>query len=104
MHISANAFAVTTGLMAAFACFVVYIRIKNWLDSNVPIIFYIALLIYMKSVDGSVPLLLIAVSFALGLLLRFEFMNPFFIRIVKVLELCTLAAIIYFCLAMIIEF
>jgi hypothetical protein len=52
-------------------------------------------------VDGDVPLWLMLTSFALALVLRFEFMNVTFARIVKVLELCALGGIIYLCVRMI---
>jgi hypothetical protein len=96
-----DALTVTTALIVAFALFVIYTRFKNWLDSNVPIFFYVILIAYVKSVDGTVPLWLMLTAFALGLVLRFEFMNVTFARVVKVFELCALGAIIYFCVQMI---
>jgi hypothetical protein len=96
-----DALTVTTALIVAFALFVIYTRFKNWLDSNVPIFFYVILIAYIKSVDGTVPLWLMLTAFALGLVLRFEFMNVTFARVVKVFELCALGAIIYFCVQMI---
>src|SRR6202035_1727848 len=100
MELKSDAITVTTALMVAFALFVIYTRLKNWLDSNVPIFFYVILIAFMKSVDGSVPLWLMLTGFALALVLRFEFMNISFARIVKVLELCVLGAVIYFCIQM----
>jgi hypothetical protein len=93
--------SVTTALIVAFALFVIYTRLKNWLDSNVPIFFYVILIAYMKAVEGTVPLWLMLTAFALALVLRFEFMNVTFARIVKIVELCALGAIIYFCVQMI---
>jgi hypothetical protein len=101
MHISANSYAVTTGLVAAFGLFVVYIRLRNWLDSNIPIFFYVIALGYMRAVDGAVPFWLICTSFAFCLLLRFEFMNAAFTQAVKFLELGTLALIIVLSMRMI---
>jgi len=103
MHFSANSYAVTTGLVAAFGLFVVYMRLRNWLDSNVPIIFYIICMGYMLAVDGAVPVWLILASFALCLLLRFEFMNAAFTRVVKFLELGTLVGIIVLSLRMVLQ-
>jgi hypothetical protein len=96
-----DALSVTTALIVAFALFVIYTRLKNWLDSNVPIFFYVILIAYMKAVEGTVPLWLMLTAFALALVLRFEFMNVTFARIVKIVELCALGAIIYFCVQMI---
>ena len=101
MDFKSDPITVTTALIIAFALFVIYTRLKNWLDSNVPIFFYVILIAFMKSVDGSVPLWLMLTGFALALVLRFEFMNLNVARVVKVLELCVLGAIIYFCIQMI---
>jgi|SRR5215472_5198425 hypothetical protein len=103
MGFKSDATTVTAALIIAFALFVIYTRFKNWLDSNVPIIFYVVLLAFMKSVDGDVPLWLMLAGFAMALLLRFEFMNPTFIKVVKGLELCALAGIIYLSLRMILS-
>jgi len=104
MGFTADVFSVTTLLMVAFALFVVYTRTKNWLDSNIPIIYYVAMITYVKSIDNPrLPLWIVLVGFALGGLLRFEFMNTVFTRIIKTLELATLAVIIYLSLAMILQ-
>ncbi|HEY6390168.1 MAG TPA: hypothetical protein VIX89_02750 [Bryobacteraceae bacterium] len=104
MGFTADVFSVTTLLLVAFALFVIYIRTKNWLDSNVPIIYYVAMITYVKSIDNPrLPLWIVLVGFALGGLLRFEFMNTVFTRIIKALEMVTLAVIIYLSLAMILQ-
>jgi hypothetical protein len=99
-----NAASVTTALMAAFALFVIYTRLRNWLESNVPLLFYIALIAYMKAVDGSVPLWLSLAGLGCALLLRFEFINELFIKVVKFIEMAILAAIIYLCVTMVWQF
>ena len=99
-----NAASVTTILMAALALYVMYTRLKNWLESNVPIFFYVFLIIYMRAVDGSVPLWLSLAGMCCALILRFEFMNAFFIKVVKFLEFAVLAVIIYLCVTMVWQF
>lgn len=99
-----NAASVTTALMAAFALFVIYTRLRNWLESNVPLLFYIALIAYMKAVDGSVPLWLSLAGLGCALLLRFEFINELLIKVVKFIEIAILAAIIYLCVTMVWQF
>jgi hypothetical protein len=93
MHLS-GASAVTLGLLILFGLFVIYTRLKNWLDSNLPIFFYIFLFAYMQN-DSSVPLWLMCTGLALGLILRFEFMNNGFTRVVKFLEVSALGVMIY---------
>jgi hypothetical protein len=99
-----NAISVTTALMACFGTFVAYTRLKNWLESNVPLLFYIALIAYMKAIDGDVPLWLSLAGLGLTLTLRFEFMNELFTQVVKVIELCVLGVIVYLCVTSVWQF
>jgi hypothetical protein len=104
MGFRADVFSVTTLLLVAFALFVVYIRIKNWLDSNVPIIYYVLMIAYVRYIDNPhLPLWVVLAGLAFAGLLRFEFMNPIFTKIIKILELTTLAVIIYLSLTMILQ-
>jgi len=103
MGFQATPYTVTTALMVAFALFVIYVRMKNWLDSNVPLFFYVILIIYMRSVGGLVPLWLIMAGFGLTMLLRFEFMNPLFTKSVKFLEICALGGMIYLGMRMVLQ-
>ena len=105
MNFTANGFTVTLALLVAFALFIIFVRLKNWLDSNVPIIFYILMLIFVKSQDNpGIPIWLILASFALTLMLRFEFMSPLFVKVIKTLEILTLAAIIYVSVTVILSY
>jgi hypothetical protein len=93
MHVS-GASQITLGLLILLGLFVIYTRFKNWLQSNVPIFFYILLFVYMQN-DGSVPFWLICAGFALALMLRFEFMNNGFTRFVKFMEVGALGVMLY---------
>ena|SRR5579859_3778615 len=102
MHLS-GASEITLGLLILFGLFVVYTRMKNWLDSNVPVLFYILFLAYMQSNDGSVPFWLSCVGCGLALMLRFEFMNTAFTKGVKFLELSALAVMLYLSFGMLLH-
>jgi hypothetical protein len=102
MHLSSTS-EVTLGLLILFGLFVVYTRLKNWLDSNVPIIFYVLLIGYMESTEGTVPFWLIATGFGLALMLRFEFMNNGFTRVLKFLELSALGVTLYLSAVMLVQ-
>lgn len=103
MGFQATPYTVTTALLVAFALLVVYVRMKNWLDSNVPLFFYVLLIVYMRAVDGTVPLWLILSGLAMTLVLRFEFMNPFLTKAVKYLEICALGGIVYLGIRMVLQ-
>ena len=98
-----NASQVTLALLVAFGLFVVYTRLKNWFDSNVPIIFYVLLILYMQANDGAVPFWLICAGCAFALILRFEFMNSAFTRGIKFLEIGALGAMLYLSVGMLIH-
>jgi hypothetical protein len=103
MGFNATPYTVTTALLAIFALFVIYTRLKNWLDSNVPLMFYVILLAYMRAVEGAVPLWLMLTGFGLAMVLRFEFLNAAFTRAVKFLDIGVLLVIVYFCMVMVLQ-
>jgi hypothetical protein len=103
MGFQTTPYTVTTALMVAFALFVIYVRMKNWLDSNVPLFFYLILIVYMRAVNGIVPVWLITAGFCLTMLLRFEFLNPFFTKSVKFMEICTLTCMAYLGMRMVLQ-
>ena len=98
-----SASSVTAVLIIAFGVFVMYTQWKNWFDSNVSIIFYIVFFSFMKTTDGVVPSWLIFAGFGLAMVLRFEFMNTGFTRVVKYLEIGALGAMLYLSSTMIVH-
>jgi len=103
MSFRADTLGVTTALLLAFALFVLYTRFKNWLDSNIPIFFYVLLVVFVNSVQNDVSHLLVYGAFALGLLLRFEFMNTTAAKLIKFLEACAIGLIIWQCRSLILN-
>lgn len=100
-----SASSVTAVLLIAFGLFVMYTQWKNWFDSNLAIIFYVIFFAFMQSVDdAAVPFWLICAGFGMALVLRFEFMNTGFTRVVKYLELCALGAMLYLSAGMLVRF
>ena len=94
---------VTTLLFIAFALFVIYTRWRNWLDSNVPVLFYIVMIIYANAAQDRMPPWVVYAGFCLGMVLRFEFMSPSFTKFIKGLEFCVLGAIVYLCLGEVVQ-
>jgi len=87
----------TTSLLMIFAVFVLYTRTKNWLESNVPILFYLIMICWVKSYADQIPALPLYIGLGLALMLRFEFMGKPLVRLVKFSEVCVIAAVIYNC-------
>jgi hypothetical protein len=99
-----NASSVTAVLIIAFGLFVMYTQWKNWFDNNFSVIFYVVFFSFMKSIDGVVPNWLMIAGFGLALILRFEFMNNIFTKVVKYLELGALGAMLYMSSTMLVRF
>lgn len=96
-------FNVTTALLVVGALFVVYLRLRNWFDTNVPLLYYGIMIVYTHALDGLLAPWVIYIGLVLGLLLRFEFMNLKCTRAVKTIELLVLAVIVWDCTAMILQ-
>lgn len=100
MHFHATTFNITTALFVVFGCLVIYTRLKGWLDSNIPILFYLAMIVYTNALQGEMPPW-VYLGFAFALLLRFEFMSGGFSTFLKVGELAVLGFLVYDCLDLI---
>jgi hypothetical protein len=101
--LGASSFYVTTALLVVGALFVVYLRIRNWFDTNVPLIYYGIMIVYSNALDGLLQPWVVYFGVVLALLLRFEFMNLQFTRVIKGVEMLVLASIVWDCTAMIIR-
>ena len=99
-----SSFNVTTTVLIIGTFFVVYVRLMNWLDSNIPLMYYALMIAYTNGLEERLSPFVIYAGMALALLLRFEFMNHALTRFVKGLELSLLALIIYECSAMVLQY
>ncbi len=95
MEISTYTF--TTSLLMIFALLVVYTRMKNWMESNIPLMFYAIMIVYTHSYADRIPAIPLYVGLGLALLLRFEFMAGNIMRVVKFFEFCVIGAVLYEC-------
>jgi hypothetical protein len=93
MNFRATPLNVSTLLLVAFALYVLHFLSKQKLDSNLPLLFYIGLVIFTNSTGRQVNPYLLTSGLALALLLRFEFLNGGFTRIVLWLEMLAVTGI-----------
>ncbi len=98
MGFNATPFNVSTALLIAFACLVIYLRLKGNSETNIPLFYYAVILYYVVKWEA-LPAVVVYVALVLGLLLRFEFMNTKAAKFFSLLECCALGTIIYFNLA-----
>lgn len=85
----------TTLLVAALAILAVFFLLRKKYDSNLPLFFYFIALIFSNVTDREMNPYLLYAGLVFALLLRFEFMNPGFARIIAFFTTGTLCLVIY---------
>jgi len=91
----ANSENITELLVALLAIVAMVLLMKKKYDSNLPLLFYFVALIFTNMTDRSVNQYLLVVGLAFALLLRFEFLNPGFTKIMAGLTTLSLGVIVY---------
>jgi predicted permease len=85
----------TTVLVAALATVAVFFLLRRKYDSNLPLFFYFVALVFSNLTDRGINPYLMYVGLISALLLRFEFMNQGFARVVAFFTTGSLCMIIY---------
>jgi hypothetical protein len=95
----ANSVNISELLVALLAVVAMSFLIRKKFDSNLPLLFYGVAIIFTNFSDRSVNPYLLVVGLALAMLLRFEFMNPGFTKVIAGLATVSLGVIVYVFLA-----
>ncbi len=95
MDFDANSINITTLLVAGLAVVAMFLLMKKKYDSNLPLLFYFIALIFTNMTERSVNPYLMVVGLALSLLLRFEFLNPGFTKLIAGLATISMGVIVY---------
>jgi hypothetical protein len=93
MQFDASPLNVTGLLLVALAVSVMVFLSKKRLDSNLPLLFYLGVLLYGNMTGRHINVYLFTGGLAFALMLRFEFMNAFFTKAVMALEMLAVMAI-----------
>jgi hypothetical protein len=91
----ANSENITELLVALLAIVAMFLLMKKKYDSNLPLLFYFVALIFTNMTDRSVNPYLMIAGLAFALLLRFEFLNPGFTKIMAGLTTVSMGVIVY---------
>ena len=82
-------------LVAALAIVAALMLMRKKYDSNLPLLFYLVAMVFTNLTDREVNPYLLYSGLAFALLLRFEFMNQGFLKVVGFLATCSMGLIIY---------
>jgi hypothetical protein len=95
VELDANSENISALLVVALAVVSMFVLIRKKYDSNLPLLFYFVALIFTNMSGKVVNPYLMFVGLCLALLLRFEFMNTGFSKVVAFLNTASLAVIVY---------
>ncbi|HWZ33990.1 MAG TPA: hypothetical protein VNX18_21780 [Bryobacteraceae bacterium] len=82
-------------LVAVLAIIAAFMVVRKRYDSNLPLIFYFVAVLFTNFTDREVNPFLLYSGLAFALLLRFEFMNQGFAKIVGFFATCTMCLTVY---------
>lgn len=82
-------------LVVALALVAGFMVVRKKYDSNLPLMFYFVALVFTNTTDREVNPMLMYSGLGLVLLLRFEFMNRGFARVVGFCATCALGLTVY---------
>lgn len=95
MDLDANSENITALLVASLAIVAIVFLMKKKYDSNMPLFFYFIALLFTNMSDKEVNPYLMFTGLAFALLLRFEFMNSSFSKLVAYCTTGALGLIVY---------
>lgn len=72
----------TTLIVVALAMIGIFMLLRKRYDSNLPLLFYFVVLVFTNATDRELNPIILYTGLAFALLLRFEFMNRGFSRVV----------------------
>ena len=85
----------TLMLVLAFGAWALQSAAKQRADVNVPLVFYAVILIFNRMSDKGLNVPLILAGIVLASLVRFEFLNKFFLKWITILQMVVLVMILW---------
>lgn len=85
---------VTTILVVALALAAIYLLMRGHHDSNLPLLFYSAVLVMVSSSDRTINSFVLMAGLATALTLRFEFMSKGFTKLMTCLTVGAMSLVV----------
>ena len=95
MELDANSENISALLVVVLAIVAMFLLVKKRYDSNLPLLFYFVALVFTNMSEKSVNPYLLFIGLGFALLLRFEFMNAGFSKVVAFLATASMGLIVY---------
>ncbi|MGA3187455.1 MAG: hypothetical protein ABSF22_10135 [Bryobacteraceae bacterium] len=95
MELDANSENISALLVASLAVVAIVLLLRKKYDSNLPLLFYFVALIFTNMSDKTVNPYLMFIGLGFALLLRFEFMNSSFSKVIAFMATASMGLIVY---------
>jgi hypothetical protein len=95
VELDANSENISALLVVVLALVAMFLLVKKRYDSNLPLMFYFVALVFTNMSEKSVNPYLLFIGLGFALLLRFEFMNAGFSKVVAFLATASMGLIVY---------
>jgi hypothetical protein len=95
VELDANSENISALLVVVLAIVAMFLLVKKRYDSKLPLLFYFVALVFTNMSEKSVNPYLLFIGLGLALLLRFEFMNAGFSKVVAFLATASMGLIVY---------
>jgi hypothetical protein len=95
VELDANSENISALLVVVLAIVAMALLVKKRYDSNLPLLFYFVALVFTNMSEKSVNPYLLFIGLGFALLLRFEFMNAGFAKVVAFLATASMGLIVY---------
>jgi hypothetical protein len=95
VELNATSENITALLVATLALVAMYFLIRKKYDSNLPLFFYFIAMVFTNMSDKEVNPYLMFIGLGFALLLRFEFMNSSFSKVVAFFATASMGLIVY---------
>jgi hypothetical protein len=86
---------VSTLLLVALGVIVILFLLKKKVDSNIPLVFYAAIIVFTLTTERELPGWALYSGLVFALFLRFEFLNPILTKAVLYLEIGAMTCILW---------
>lgn len=84
-------FNIITFTMMIATASVIWTRFHRPIENNWPLMYYAGMVVYLKAFDGSLNPTFVYIGVVVALLLRFEFLGGFILKVVRALDFVILA-------------
>ncbi|MCS7025204.1 MAG: hypothetical protein NZV14_10410 [Bryobacteraceae bacterium] len=99
--IQPSTFNITTLCMLGLTAWIFWMRHRTPLENNWPLFYYVALVVYSKKFEDAIDPTVLLLTVVMALLLRFEFLGPRALAVIKVFESLGLIYVMVRCFSLV---